>query len=353
MKAFFIAIGSLAIVTTILPFIPTGFWLVRIFDFPRLQIASVAIVALIGYFVFRAKAHWLENVFVGLLVFSITYHAYMIFPYTPLANPQVQLSRGDVKENTISLLFTNVLMDNRDAQKLKEVVRSADPDIILAVETDEWWREQLAEFETTHPHKVLQPQANGYGMLLYSKLELVNEQVKFLIEPEVPSIHTQVRLASGKLIALRCLHPRPPFPTEEDSSAPRDAELLVVGKETKEMKQPVIVYGDLNDVSWSYTNYLFQKVSGLLDPRVGRGLYNTFHADYFFMRFPLDHLFHSVHFRLVEITRLDYVGSDHFPVYIKLSLEPGAEHQQNELPTSETELKEADEKIKEGKTENK
>jgi len=120
-------------------------------------------------------------------------------------------------------------MENRDAQKLKEVVRGADPDIILAVETDEWWREQLAEFETTHPYKVLQPQANGYGMLLYSRLELVNEEVKFLIDQQVPSIHTQVRLNSGKLIVL-------PFPTEEDSSAPRDAELLIVGKETKEMK---------------------------------------------------------------------------------------------------------------------
>jgi len=70
------------------------------------------------------------------------------------------------------------------------------------------------------------------------------------------------------------------------------------------------------------------------------------------MRFPLDHLFHSVHFRLVEIRRLDYVGSDHFPVYIKLSLEPGAEQQQNELPTTDRERKKADEKIKEGKTEN-
>ena len=352
MKAFFIAIGSLAIVTTILPFVPTGFWLVRIFDFPRLQIATIGIGALIGYLVFRSEANWLENVFVGVLLFSISYQAYMIFPYTPVARTQVQLSQSSSKENTLSLLFTNVLIENREAERLKGVVRNADPDIILAVETDDWWREQLAEFETTHPYKVLQPQQNGYGMLLYSRLELVDEEVKFLIENEVPSIHAEVRLNSGKSIALRCLHPRPPFPTEEDSSAPRDAELLVVGKETKEIKKPVIVFGDLNDVSWSQTNNLFQKISGLLDPRIGRGLYNTFHAEYFFMRFPLDHFFHSDHFRLVEIKRLDYVGSDHFPVYIKLSLEPGAEHQQNEQPSTDKDRKEADEKIIEGKTGN-
>ena len=134
-------------------------------------------------------------------------------------------------------------------------------------------------------------------------------------------------------------------------SRPRDAELLVVGRETKDLKQPVVVLGDLNDVSWSHTNNLFQKISGLLDPRIGRGLYNTFHAEYPFMRFPLDHFFHSDHFRLVEIRRLDYVGSDHFPVFIRLSLEPGAEQQQEELPTNAADRKEAEETIKEGKAE--
>ena len=183
-------------------------------------------------------------------------------------------------------------------------------------------------------------------MLLYSRLELVNPKVEFLIEDDIPSIHTRVKFKSGQEFELRCLHPRPPFPTEDERSTERDAELLVVGKNIKGKNVPVVVTGDLNDVAWSRTNYLFQDISGLLDPRIGRGFYNTFHAKYPFIRYPLDHCFHSNHFRLIDFKRLPFFGSDHFPVLIALSYEPDAAHEQAELQADESEKKEASDKIK-------
>lgn len=118
----------------------------------------------------------------------------------------------------------------------------------------------------------------------------------------------------------------------------------MVAKAAKRNKMPTLVAGDLNDVAWSYTTELFSKVSGLLDPRRGRGFFNTFHAKNPFMRFPLDHIFCSSDFKLISIKRMDNCGSDHFAIYINLQYEPEALAEQEEPQADAGDLKVADEK---------
>ena len=92
-----------------------------------------------------------------------------------------------------------------------------------------------------------------------------------------------------------------------------------------------------------------QKVSRLVDPRKGRGLYSTFHARVPLFRWPLDHVFHSDSFRLVALRRLPYVGSDHFPVFVALSHEPPAAAEQEAPSETAEDLQEARETVQEGK----
>jgi endonuclease/exonuclease/phosphatase (EEP) superfamily protein YafD len=186
-------------------------------------------------------------------------------------------------------------------------------------------------------------------MLLYSRLALHDTSIDFLIQPDIPSIQARVQLRSGVLVWLNCVHPRPPAPGESDESLERDAELLLVGKRVSKASLPIVVCGDLNDVAWSRTTRLFQKMSRLLDPRKGRGFFSTFHARTPGLRFPLDHIFHSDSFRLVTMRRLPYVGSDHFPVYAMLSLEPSAERQQEAPKPDAADEQEARSTIAQGK----
>ena len=325
-----VLVGAVMIVATALPLARANAWWIRVFDFPRLQITLIAAGTLAAFLAIADFESAWHAPFGVLLALAVAYQSYMMFPYTVLARQQVEPARRPDEAHTLSVLFANVLMQNRESGRLLEIIEEEDPDIVLAVETDAWWRGELDALAQSRPHAVRQPQDNTYGMLLYSRLELVEPRVKFLVEPDIPSIHARVKLRCGALVELRCVHPRPPAPQEAEDSKPRDVELIVVARELKGRKVPAIVLGDLNDVAWSRTNYRFQDLSGLLDPRVGRGFFHTFHARYPFLRYPLDHCFHSRHFRLVSFKRLRAFGSDHFPVGIQLSYEPDAAATQEE-----------------------
>lgn len=345
MKAFFILIGSFTLLATLLPFLRTEVWWIRIFDFPRLQITLLAVAVLILYpLVWESGSVW-EALFIVLLAASTLYQIGRMLPYTPLWKKQVRESRRPFKASSLRLLIANVWMPNKNAPRLLEIIRKTDPDLILILEANHWWQSELDHLEKSHPSLVHHPLENTYGMLLYSRLELVRPEVRFLVQEDVPSIHTGVRLPSGREIALHFLHPRPPAPTEHPRSTERDVELLISGKEVRGSDKPAIVAGDLNDVAWSRTTRLFRKISGLLDPRIGRKFLNTFHAKYPFMRWPLDHVFHSPHFRLIELKRLPYFGSDHFPIFAALNLEPEAADEQEKPQPRPGDRKEAEEKI--------
>jgi len=274
----------------------------------------------------------------------------MVLPYTFIWKKQVKkVHKHQLNpDKQISLLVSNVLTPNDKYHLLVEQIQKHQPDLVLTLETDLIWQKALAVIEKDYPYRVPVPLDNLYGMHLYSKLELKDTEVKFILSNEIPSIHTTVILRSGQPVQLYCLHPKPPSPTEAKDSTLRDAELLMVGDQIKDLDESCIVMGDLNDVAWSRTTRLFQRISGLLDPRVGRRYINTFHADYPMFRWSLDHVFHSTDFALVHMERLPHVGSDHFPVYVVLQTGRVFERVQDELEQTDADEQEAQEAIQEG-----
>jgi endonuclease/exonuclease/phosphatase (EEP) superfamily protein YafD len=342
-----LVLGGATVIATALSLLRFKVWWIRIWDFPRVQVALMGVAAL----ALGAAAGWLRGwPVVGLAAIvaaAVVFQGALVWRYTRLAPREVQPTKRAEGAPRISLVISNVLQTNRDAERLLGVVRDCDPDVVLCVETDRWWEARLDALVPTHCHVVRAPLSNTYGMLLYSRLPLEGAEVNFLVEPDIPSIQARVRLEDGTLVWLNCVHPRPPAPGESDESLERDAELLLVGKRVRDARLPVIVCGDLNDVAWSRTTRLFQKVSRLVDPRKGRGFYSTFHARWPGLRYPLDHVFHSDDFRLVALGRLPYVGSDHFPVYVEVSHEPEASAEQDAPAESAADLREAHETIRE------
>ncbi|HEX7705289.1 MAG TPA: endonuclease/exonuclease/phosphatase family protein [Thermoanaerobaculia bacterium] len=317
------------VVATLLSLSRGSHWIFRSWDFPRVQLATIAAATATAYRLFAWRGKRAERALVVANAAVVAWQVHKIHTYTRLVRPTVERATAIDPTNQISLMMTNVLQDNRDYGRLLERIRLEDPDIVIAVEVGDDWMHALEPLSRTYAHTVLKPLNNTYGMVLFSRFELIDPAIDFLIQDDVPSIHTGIRLPSGVEVQLHALHPRPPEPIHDQDSAPRDAELVLVGRTVARAGDvPTIVAGDLNDVAWSPTSALFVRLSGLLDPRVGRGLFNSFNARNPLLRYPLDHVFHSTHFKLVSLRRLPFVGSDHFPILAVLQYEETADKDQ-------------------------
>ena len=328
-------------IATALPLSKKTHWIIRGMDFPRVQLMLLSLTVLLAV-IFLLD---LEMPFTWILLFAnsvcLTWQLSWIAPYTPFCPKEVKAAHENNPERHLSIITSNVLTPNRNAPALIALVNKYEPDILVTLETDEWWQDQLTVLEKTMPYTIKCPLDNLYGMHVYSKLPLHDEEISFLVEKDVPSMHVSIELPSGDKIRAHFLHPSPPSPTENEKSAERDAELIIVAQSVKKSNQPIIVTGDLNDVAWSSTTHLFRKISGLLDPRIGRGMFNTFHTGYPFLRWPLDHLFHSEHFTLRSIQCLPSIGSDHFPLHTSLAFKSSKDESQKGIEADAKEQRRA------------
>jgi endonuclease/exonuclease/phosphatase (EEP) superfamily protein YafD len=270
-------VGLLIVVGTLLPLWRTTRWWVRILDFPRFQIAILAIGVVVLLAAKQWPLQWIDAAFLVAISLCAAWQLSWIWRYVPGGPVEVPTAEpGAPTSSCVSFLTTNVYQLCRDSNGLLSIIAKADPDVILTVEADEWWCAQLSDgLGARYSHRLIYPLSTGYGMALFSRFELIDPVVRFVVDEAIPSIKTGVLLPSGVVIDLYGLHPQPPAPHQ--SSKERDVELVVVGHEIKRNNRPAVVLGDLNDVAWSSTTSKFKVAGDLRDPRRGRGFFNRIH----------------------------------------------------------------------------
>ncbi len=338
---------SVVLITAVLlPLIKKDFWIFRVFDYPRLQkFICIIILCVLWVFYFRYNRFGYDYIIFIILLSCLVYLGFLVYPFTPFGKEMIAKVKPIANMPILTLLVANVFQENRNYNQLLQLVDRINPDILFLVETDDDWLEGVKKIRSEFPFYIEVPRKNTYGILFYSKLPRIKQEINYLMNDEIPSITADVEF-DNHTIKIFGLHPMPPMPQESEHSTDRDAEILMIGKLAKKEKGPCLVIGDLNDVAWSYTTELFLKTSGLLDPRRGRGLFSTFHAKYPFFRWPLDHFFMSSHFRLVDMVVAKNIGSDHFPISIRLII--SKEDDTNQLESTAEDEQLAEKKIKAG-----
>ena len=192
-------IGLMIIVATLLPLSRSHRWWIRIFDFPRFQLAVLAIGLLVLMLATRWPFEILDYILFTGVALAALWQVSWVWRYVPGAPLEVESRYAAVgAAERIALLTTNVLQKSRDSDALLKIIAEADPDLVLAVETDEWWCTRLTEgLKARYPHSLIYPLSNGYGLAVFSRLELTDPAIRFLVDDAIPSIKTGVQLRSG------------------------------------------------------------------------------------------------------------------------------------------------------------
>lgn len=308
----------LIIFFVISPFFPATrnpHWFFRTADFVRLQSLLIQLILLVLLIYFEEKFTVFSWILLAGLVISMIYQIFKVFPYSSL----FPIKRSNhTSDGHLSILAGNVLQPNPHYPDFLKEIKRFNPELVLTMESNKDWEKGLSEIERDYPFTVKVPLENLYGMHVYSKKELQNVEIKYQIEDDKPSIFFDFPIEGKESIHFCCLHPAPPSPTENETSKERDAELMLTGKRIRKLDKPTVVCGDMNDVVWSRTTRLFKKMTGMIDPRVGRGFFATYNANYHFLRFPLDHLFHTQDLYVGRMERSKNFGSDHFAMYYEI-----------------------------------
>lgn len=339
------------LILTILPLFSSGYWVVQLCDFPRVQLTLVLILPLLllGLHFQRTSFRREHAVLVGLLLLLSSWQMSHLVPYTPLWDKELPDAAADTKDD-LRTLVVNLKKDNTQFDAMAEMIQNYEPDVLLLIEFNQAWVDGLHPISQTYPHQVNEIRNEGLGMALWSRLPIEDGEIRHLVSDRRASIFATILLSEHKPVRFVGLHPTPPGlkdSTGEDrrNSRIRDAELALVAKEVADNPNARwIVAGDFNDVAWSATTELFKELSGLKDPRIGRALLTTYHQNYPLLRYPIDHVFFSEDTRIHRMERVIAPGSDHFAVFTVASPVPGETPSAN----SEDEQK-ADELVEEGK----
>lgn len=311
------------VVAAVMPLAASGWWVCRIFDFPRPLFVSLSVLAVALSLATMAQGQPLSGALLVAALLLTVWHLSYLWPYLSLSSREVPDARAQ-GEDSLAVMVANLDYDNDSRGDIVETLRAADADVLLLLEVDAAWSAALAPLRSAYPHRLEEPRGEGLGLMLWSRRPIADGEIRFLVEDRRPSAWATVGLHDGMSVRIVGMHPTPPglldsAPGGRRSSRPRDAELILTAEEIKQSGTGTwVVLGDMNDVPWSGTIQRFLRLSGLRDPRRGRGLLSTFHAQHLALRYPLDHIFVVPGLQVARLERVRLPGSDHFGLRAQL-----------------------------------
>ena len=213
-------------------------------------------------------------------------------------------------------MLLNVNVRFGDPERVKQAIREADPDILVLEEISPQWVRDLRWLANSHPYSCFQPRADSFGIGLFSKFPLTEDEIVYIGDIKVPSIVATVDIGREKIRVI-ATHPLPP--TSAAYSRWRNDQFERLPDYVRS-SLPTIFLGDLNVTPWNYHFKRLLRRTGLINSSQGYGIQPTWPENIPLLLIPLDYCLHSPDIFVVSKTIGTDVGSDHYPVIVDFTI---------------------------------
>lgn len=304
---------AVAIVANLLPLGARLTWTLELTTHFRLQyLAATAVLVVL----LALRRTWGSC---AALVAAGAVSAAPVLPYLPLAPmAPAAVAAGE----PLKLLTVNVSFRQFSPRRLLEIVREANPDVLVVQELTPHAERVLADFDKTFPHFRKFPADGAYGIGLWSRHELESGETFAL--GRVPAIEARVLAPAG---AFTVIGVHLSAPTSPRRAAARKQELIELAARSTAVAGPLVVAGDFNVTPYSPYFVQWLADSALTDSRRGRTLSVSWPTTSPWAGIPIDHVAVNSGFTILSHRRLPNFESDHYGVLVELALQSAHKEQ--------------------------
>jgi len=218
---------------------------------------------------------------------------------------------------TLQLYSANLLRSNTEYDAVIAQVQAESPDVVILLEATHTWAENLQPLIEAYPYSFLKPQDDYFGILMMSRFPIVDREVLYLCDVEVPTLHAVLQVGAHRVSVVGTHPPAPPLRNEIRW---RNQQLEGLACLAAARTRPFVVAGDLNLTSFHpYFKFLLRE-GNLKDSRRGFGVQPTWPVKVGPLGITLDHCLTSEEWQVLDRKVLPAVGSDHAPILLDLAL---------------------------------
>jgi endonuclease/exonuclease/phosphatase (EEP) superfamily protein YafD len=284
-------------------------WFFDFFSHFRIQQTLLLIIGITWLFL----AGQLIKAALALLVLSYCLLSFVKYR----RRPRSKVSSFPSKNFVVSVFLANVYAYNKQHEKVMDLIKKENPDIVVLLEVNETWEWNLKEIMKDYGESKMMPREGFYGMAVFSKIPLTLVQEEILDSSEIPSLQCVFEKGDQEIV-LWATHPR--SPRKARNWRLRNKLLVNLSKRVASDLRPVLVAGDLNTTPWCVW-FKVLKAQRLRDSAEGFGIQGTWPTRVpFFMRIPLDHILISPEIQILERRVLQDIGSDHLPIFVRFGI---------------------------------